>query len=245
MYIIETYGFDGATNMAYDVALGELADDVILRFYTWKNPTLSLGKHQKTDDLDFEYITAKNFDIVRRPSGGRAVLHWDEITYSVIIPKNHELFNTTVLELYNFLSELLVKGLRKVGYPVEMVEGKKKTASHVCFQTPSVYEITLNGIKVVGSAQTRTQDYILQHGSIVLTPHDEIKYCFKSTKSLDIPLIGLYDYKYVSFDDIVSGIKESFGDFFGQPKHFLNQDVLFEKINDKMHTFKIVTNESV
>lgn len=245
MYIIETYGFDGAVNMAYDVALGEIVDDVVLRFYTWKTPTLSLGRHQKTDDLDLEYIVAKNFDLVRRPSGGRAVLHWDEITYSVVVPKNQELFNTTVLELYNLLSELLVRGLRKAGYPVEMVEGRKKIASHVCFQTPSAYEIALNGIKVVGSAQTRTQDYILQHGSIILIPHDEIKYCFRSTKNLNIPLIGLYDYKYVPFDDIVSGIRESFGDFFGQTKRFINQNVLFEKINDNLHKFRVDINERI
>lgn len=71
MYFYETYGLDGALNMALDVALGEIVDDFTLRFYTWKVPTLSLGKHQNADDLDYEYINSQGYDIVRRPSGGR------------------------------------------------------------------------------------------------------------------------------------------------------------------------------
>ncbi|QAV33356.1 lipoate-protein ligase A [Fervidobacterium changbaicum] len=223
MYIFETYGFKGSKNMAIDVTLGQIANelnDAILRFYTWEVPTLSLGKHQKADDVDFEYIEKNGFDLVRRPSGGRAVLHWDEVTYSIVIPNGHELFKYGVLELYNLISKIIVNGLNRLGYPVELTEGKNKPVSHVCFQVPSTYEITLNGIKVVGSAQTRTQDYILQHGSIVLIPHEEIKHCFRSTKTLDIPLIGLYNYARREFSEIVKSLKESFEDYFGDGKEF-------------------------
>lgn len=234
LYFFETYGFDGLKNMGIDVALGvfsEKLNDVILRFYTWKVPTLSLGKHQNSDDIDVDYLKENNFDLVRRPSGGRAVLHWDELTYSVVVPKNHELFETSVLELYNLISKLLIEGLRRLGYPVELTEGKKKASTHVCFQVPSTYEITMNGVKVVGSAQTRTQDYILQHGSIVLIPHDEVKHCFKSTKNLDIPLIGLYYYQHKPMEEIAESIKLSFESRFGKART-LSKEMISEVMDN-------------
>jgi len=223
LYVFETYGLNGSKNMAVDVALGQVVNelnDVILRFYTWERPTLSLGKHQKAKDVDFDYLEENGFDIVRRPSGGRAVLHWDEVTYSIIIPRGHELFKFGVLELYNLISKIIVAGLNKLGYPVELTTGKNKPSSHICFQVPSAYEITLNGKKVVGSAQTRTQDYILQHGSIVLIPHEEIKHCFKNTKTLDVPLIGLYDHAYNEFSQIVENLKGAFENYFGKGTEF-------------------------
>lgn len=213
--------------MAWDCVLGELVNDVTLRFYSWQKPTLSLGKHQSDADLDWEYIKANDFDVVRRPSGGRAVLHWDEITYSVLVPRSSELFGMSVLQLYKLISELIVDGLRKLGYPVEIVDGRRKALTSVCFQVPSAYEIVLNGVKVVGSAQTRTGDYILQHGSIILRPHDEVKYCFKSTKDAEIPLVGLYDVFEVPTENITDSIKESFENYFG-PSKLLPLD-LFEK----------------
>jgi len=223
LYVLETYKLKGSKNMAVDVTLGQVANelnDVILRFYTWERPTLSLGKHQKASDVDFDYLEENGFDIVRRPSGGRAVLHWDEVTYSIVVPRGHELFKLGVLELYNLISKIIVAGLNKLGYPVELTTGKNKPSSHICFQVPSAYEITLNGTKVVGSAQTRTQDYILQHGSIVLVPHEEIKHCFKNTKTLDIPLIGLYDYADEEFLQIVESLKEAFENYFGKGREF-------------------------
>lgn len=228
---METYDYPGALNMAIDVAIGELTDDVFLRFYTWERPTLSLGKHQDGADIDEDYIRKSGFDVVRRPSGGRAVLHWDELTYSVIIPSTHDLFDTKVLELYNLLSGIIVDGLNDIGYPVKIVEGHRKPVSSVCFQVPSIYEVALNDIKVIGSSQTRTQRYILQHGSIVLIPHDEIKQCFKSTKHLDIPLIGLYSYVEKPMDEIAYALKSSFEKYFGRAKEL--KDGQFDEIISK------------
>lgn len=243
MYLLETYDLNGSDNMAMDVAIGELlTNEVVLRFYTWKVPTLSLGKHQKVDDLDWDFIEKNGYEVVRRPSGGRAVLHWDEITYSIIIPKSKDLFNTTVLELYNLISSLIVDGLQKIGYPVKIVEGKHKATSHVCFQVPSTYEIVLNGIKVVGSAQMRTQEYILQHGSIILKPHEEVKYCFKTTRNLDIPLVGLYDHKIIPTGQIVESLKRSFESYFGLSKAFPYEDKLNEQVLNLSQKFKIYRN---
>jgi len=239
LYFLETYSVNGVRNMAIDTALGVFSselNDIILRFYTWEVPTLSLGKHQDVDDVDFEYLERNGFDIVRRPSGGRAVLHWDELTYSVIVPKGHELAKLSVLELYNTISKILVDGLRSLGYPVEWSEGKKKPVSHVCFQVPSTYEITLNGVKVVGSAQTRTQDYILQHGSIVLIAHPEVKYCFKSTKYLDIKFVGLYDYAKKGMEEISRNLLRAFEKYFGSSKKI--SKVLFENVLEKSREYE-------
>ncbi|MGB4262097.1 MAG: biotin/lipoate A/B protein ligase family protein [Fervidobacterium sp.] len=234
LFWVKTYDYPGTLNMAVDVAIGELAHDVFLRFYTWQRPTLSLGKHQDGLDLDKDYIKMNGFDVVRRPSGGRAVLHWDELTYSVVIPNTHDLFNTKVLELYNLLSGIIVDGLNDIGYPVKIVEGHRKPVSSVCFQVPSIYEVALDDVKVIGSAQTRTQKYILQHGSIVLIPHEEIKQCFTNTKHLDIPLIGLYSYFERSIDEIADAIKNSFERYFGRSMELKNSqfDEILNRANE-------------
>lgn len=202
--------FHGTLNMAVDVAIGELLDDVVLRFYSWSRPTLSLGRHQRIDDVDWEFVERSGFDVVRRPSGGRAVLHWDELTYSVVVPSTSEFFGKSVLTLYLWISEHIVSGLGALGFPVVLSKNHSRNNSELCFKVPSAYEVLLNGSKVVGSAQMRTQKYALQHGSIVLVPHEEVRECFKSTKNLDVKLTGLYDFKFVAVDDIIAAIRRRF-----------------------------------
>ncbi len=213
MYYVYSDKLPGKLNMALDVCTGE-SQLFLLRIYTWERPTLSLGRYQKTDGINWDFIEKSGFDVVRRPTGGRAVLHWDEITYSIVVPKTQGIFELGVLEFYNFISKLLTRALNYVGYPVEFTQRHNKGNSAICFDTPAQYEITLNSVKVVGSAQMRTKDFILQHGSIVLVPHEEIKNCFHGRHD-EIKLIGLYDFKIIPFEKIVESIKQAFLEHFG------------------------------
>jgi lipoyl(octanoyl) transferase len=143
-----------------------------LRLYAWEPACLSLGYAQPVIDVDLDRLHARGWDLVRRPTGGRAVLHVDELTYSVIGPLDEPRLAGTVLESYNRLAAALVEALRLLTLPVEVQE-RAETPNHspnpACFEMPSTYEITVGGKKLVGSAQARRKEGVLQHGSLPLT----------------------------------------------------------------------------
>ncbi|PWH11957.1 MAG: octanoyltransferase [Anaerolineae bacterium] len=165
----------GAWNMAVDEAVlaaaGRGDSPPTLRLYAWSPPCLSLGYAQPFSDVDMERLTARGWDVVRRPTGGRAILHTDELTYSVTAPLDHPLMHGTILESYRRLAVALVAGVRALGIPVEMAEHMPALGAAkgpVCFEVPSAYEIVVDGKKLIGSAQARKQEGVLQHGSFPL-----------------------------------------------------------------------------
>lgn len=148
-----------------------------LRFFGWSPATLSIGYFQKAaDEVRLEEVRAQGFGFVRRPTGGRAVLHDAEVTYSIVVPESYPGLPTSVTESYRVLSEGLVRGFRALGLDAAMVslaseEEKAKFASAgsaACFDSPSWYELVVDGRKVAGSAQVRRHGAVLQHGSILL-----------------------------------------------------------------------------
>jgi lipoate-protein ligase A len=166
----------GNWNMAVDEAILECVGKGIspptLRLYAWEPACLSLGHAQPVADVDISRLKERGWDLVRRPTGGRAVLHTDEITYAVIAHKTDPHVAGTVLESYHHLSEALVAALRLLGLQVEVQAHVGKTSqipNPVCFEVPSAYEITFSGKKLVGSAQARRKEGVLQHGSLPLT----------------------------------------------------------------------------
>lgn len=164
---------DGSTNMATDHAIMEAVGDgsvlPTLRFYAWKPMCLSLGYAQKARDIDVEAVHRLGWDVVRRPTGGRAILHTDELTYSIALPQSHPLVEGDILTSYQRISRALQAGLELLGAITQTApkEGRS-TPSPVCFETPSAYEITVNSKKLIGSAQVRRQKAVLQHGSLPL-----------------------------------------------------------------------------
>ena len=165
----------GAWNMAVDEAIleavGRGGSLPTLRLYAWEPACLSLGYAQPLSDVDIPCLQARGWEMVRRPTGGRAVLHIDEITYSAIAPLNEPRVAGTVLDSYNRIAHALVEALRLLGLPVEVEErsgGPGKSPNPVCFEVPSTYEITVGGKKLVGSAQARRKEGVLQHGSLPL-----------------------------------------------------------------------------
>jgi lipoate-protein ligase A len=166
----------GAENMAVDEAILQAVCDqkspCTLRVYAWQPPCLSMGFAQPSADVDNTRLQDLEWDIVRRPTGGRAILHTDELTYALIAPDNHPDFSGGVLISYQKISKALVRTLEIVGLDVTVSSDQslpeEERQEPVCFQTPSAYEISVQGKKIVGSAQLRRRGAVLQHGTIPL-----------------------------------------------------------------------------
>ncbi len=171
---------NGARNMAVDAAIlaavSAGAAPPTLRLYGWTPLCLSLGYGQHAHEADADRLAARGWGIVRRPTGGRAILHADELTYSVALPADHPLARISVVESYRQISGALLAALEALGAQPHAealadpaAEGVNGAPSPVCFETPSHYEITVGGRKLVGSAQVRRREGLLQHGTLPLT----------------------------------------------------------------------------
>ena len=145
-----------------------------LRLYAWQPPCLSLGYAQPIADVDLSALSSFGWQLVRRPTGGRAILHTDELTYAVIAPLNESRVAGGVLESYRRLAQALLRALHLLGLPALAAQNYPlppgaQANGAVCFEVPSNYEITENGKKIIGSAQARRLSGVLQHGSLPLT----------------------------------------------------------------------------
>jgi lipoyl(octanoyl) transferase len=172
---IHTPAARGAWNMAVDEAVLETAGRAeslpTLRLYAWQPACLSLGYAQSFRDVDLDRLKSNGWDLVRRVTGGRAILHIDELTYSIAAPPDEPRLLGTVLESYQRMANALILAVRALGLPVEMEANAPPadaTRGPVCFEVPSAYEIVVDGKKLIGSAQTRKRTGILQHGSFPL-----------------------------------------------------------------------------
>jgi lipoate-protein ligase A len=171
----------GAWNMAVDEVLldgvAEGSAPPTLRFYEWAPACLSLGYFQPFEVVDLAGCSRLGVDVVRRPTGGRAILHDRELTYSVALPLRLLGSDAGVLPSYHRLSLALERGLKRLGVPVVLAPetAALPLTDHgpVCFDRPSAHEILLDGRKLVGSAQVRRATAILQHGSILIEPRIE------------------------------------------------------------------------
>jgi lipoate-protein ligase A len=166
---------DGATNMAEDEAILRAVSIGLvpptLRLYAWAPPCLSLGRGQSGGEVDRPACSRDGVDIVRRPTGGRAILHTDELTYSVIAPIDEPRLAGDIISSYRRLSLALLDGLQQLSVNAEAREMERATSNMnpVCFEVPSHYELTTSdGRKLIGSAQMRTRDAVLQHGTLPL-----------------------------------------------------------------------------
>lgn len=166
-----------AENMAVDEAIMRAISEAkaypTLRFYDWKLPTVSYGYNQEiAKQIALHKVKVKGYDYVRRPTGGRAVLHHDEITYAVISPlKNH--LQGSIIESYAAISKALKRGLSLLGIEVDFAKGnidshQQRKDANPCFSSSSRYELSYRHRKIVGSAQMRKNNVLLQHGSILL-----------------------------------------------------------------------------
>lgn len=165
----------GAANMAVDAAiLDAVSQEKVaptLRLYAWEPFCLSLGYGQRYREVDEDGLARNDWHVVRRPTGGQAILHGDELTYSVTLPMGHPLTEGDITESYRKISTALLRALTYLGLSPRADRQEnlpKGTKGPVCFEVPSHYEVTVNGKKLLGSAQMRRKSGLLQHGTLPL-----------------------------------------------------------------------------
>ena len=165
----------GRENMAADAALlaaHRPGEPPVLRLYRWDPPAVSFGYHQSPDRFDRAVLAARGWDLVRRPTGGRAILHAQELTYAVVGSSPSPLFGDTLHAVYATINRALLRFLRELGLRPDTAAGEDLAAARdtVCFQSAGRHEVTVRGRKLVGSAQRRSRGVFLQHGSILTGP---------------------------------------------------------------------------
>ncbi|MCX7597705.1 MAG: lipoate--protein ligase family protein [Armatimonadetes bacterium] len=193
----------GSWNMSVDEALLQAARQglapVTLRFYRWTPPTLSLGYFQDAGEVSLETLRQLGLGLVRRPTGGRAILHDDELTYSIVLPATAIPGGQSLGRSYRQISAALMAGLRRLGLQARMgaEEARRDNLPAACFALSTRADLTAAGHKIIGSAQVRRDGFILQHGSIPLTldreKHARVFPAREDTQKLAAKAAGLVD----------------------------------------------------
>ena len=224
--------YDSFQNMARDremVALSKKLNAPILRIYGWNRPTISLGRLQKESIiLDPEIVSCENMAVIKRPTGGRAVLHSNEVTYSFAFHGGLcETYGNTVHATYMMVSKALVAGINTLGaqatlsqgcYTREAAQAEQKLP---CYLSTIPYEVEIEGKKLIGSAQRRQSYGVIQHGSIPLDSsyRDVVEYEQGSTAlkkerrhALELKSISLKEAlgTLPSFDEVAEAIIKGF-----------------------------------
>jgi lipoate-protein ligase A len=168
----------GARNMARDVAMLEAVSDgqapPTLRLYGWDPPCLTLGRHQGVEAADLEFCSVEGIDVVRRPTGGRALLHHLELTYAVVAPLGKGPLPHGLQEAYRQICGALVRAMEALGVEAELTGGDVNLqlpgprSTVPCFEAPAGGEVVVHGRKLIGSAMRAHSSGILQHGAILL-----------------------------------------------------------------------------
>ncbi len=187
-HALETWRFlseleaDGASHMALDQALLECAADPsfppTLRFQRWAPPAVSLGRFQKAEDVDLEACAASGVEAVRRPTGGKSILHLDDFTYSLVLPA-HMSLPCGVVETYALICRGIVAALRMLGLEAVIQVGggdPYARAGAACFAASTQADVRCGNRKVCGSAQLRKGGAVLQHGSILLKDRSSLHF---------------------------------------------------------------------
>jgi lipoate-protein ligase A len=174
--LIKSDPASGSWNMAVDEAIlmavgrGEVMPT--LRLYSWEPACISLGYAQPLSDIDLGMLAKKGWNIVRRVTGGRAILHIDELTYSVCGPEDEPRLSGGILQSYQNISKAILQALVSLELPVSALAKKDMenngAKNPICFEVKSNYEISVDGKKIVGSAQARRKEGVLQHGTLPL-----------------------------------------------------------------------------
>jgi lipoate-protein ligase A len=236
---VNTGKHPGAFNMEYDESLVHSITDgnetSTVRVYGWNPPAISLGWNQRVEEIDVTMAQRDAVDIVRRPTGGRAIFHSEELTYSVamISPAKN------ILSVYNEISQALVRGLKNLGAEVTLEKSQphfpslyQSASSAACFSSSARYEIQIAGRKIVGSAQRRYvgrkgEGIVLQHGSLLLGPdhkrlinylnmrNDQERSRLKAemdNKTIDLSeALG----RTIMFDECIESVKSGFEEAWG------------------------------
>ena len=221
---IDTGANDAYTNMAIDEAILQHCKIPTLRVYSWNPKAVSVGYNQDMmKEINIDYCKKNNIEIVRRLTGGKAVFHDTEITYSFILPENNDLLPFEVNESYKIIAKALVIALKKIGINSEIKKIPEKIATPICFNSSNWYELLVNNKKISGSAQRRMDGKVLQHGPILIDfDYNKNNSIFNSDNDLDtignlkqrITSIKRELNKEISYRELAEAIKFGFKENF-------------------------------
>ena len=202
----------GKVNMELDLKMLEGAitansKDAFARFYNWSPKCISLGKNQPFE----EFYNDLGIDIVRRPTGGRALLHDKELTYCFVSPvKNGQ----SIIESYKEISDALISGFKKLGIELDYAGERSKNLRY-CMNISCGADVSYMGKKLIGSAQFRSRGYLLQHGSILYDLDFElVEKIFKQKVDRDSIITLSEIAQSFSQDDIIQALQEGFREKF-------------------------------
>ena len=193
--LIDSGNCTAAYNMALDEALAlsvrKGTAPPSLRLYGWAGPSVSLGRFQKISDIDIEYCRSRTIPVVRRPTGGMAILHDTELTYSFSVRTDRPPFSKGLIESYKSIGSTLTHALRRCGLEAEAREERERgmvlAGSPLCFQSSSYGEILIDNKKIVGAAQKRWPDGLLQQGSVPYYYNEEMmQRIFRISRDIDL-----------------------------------------------------------
>jgi len=204
----------GNFNMSFDLQLAVNCkeDEIYFRLYQWEPYTLSLGANQNIDEVDIERAKKDNIDVVHRPTGGRAILHSEELTYSVVFPLS---FGFSPKEIYQSVSEALINGLLIYDKRLDQTmleslqpnfpEILKSKSGSICFASTAKNEVKFSGKKLIGSAQKKMKNVVLQHGSILCgVKHKELIKYLKLTETSKSEIIQEMNQKTTEIETILN-----------------------------------------
>jgi lipoate-protein ligase A len=190
----------GYRQMAIDHALlesvGEGKAPPTLRFYSWRPPALTIGRFQSIRGIDLKACAHRGIEVVRRPTGGKAILHLHDFTYSIVLPLA-QVLHPSVEESYLWICRGIMVSLRILGIPAELVARSipSRDEREACFAVPAVADLACRGLKICGSAQVRKGGALLQHGSLMLREHRDILFSLFNYPSLRERKTRLEEYR--------------------------------------------------
>jgi lipoate-protein ligase A len=261
-YIWPCRSYPGDYNMAADHILARamitVIDRPLLRFFTWNPYCISLGYHQRTSNINLPLCRQNRIDVVRRPTGGRAILHAAELTYSVVHPFN----DRDTGQFYHMIHTPMVEALHVLNIPAEFEPVQadfrqiyKTDRAYACFATSARYEVEIEGKKLIGSAQRIYEQAILQHGSILLGNRHESLIDFLNFPKNKKVLMKEYIRKHtasvwqyhplISAEELALLVQEKFESYFGiQFVSFIETEFFQQKLKPGKigQEFSIQTN---
>lgn len=189
---------DADYNMALDEAISTQVKNgesgITLRFYGWRKPSVTLGIFQNLKEIDLQYCRINDIQLLRRPTGGRGILHGDELTYSFSAPAK-EFFSGGLFHTYEQLGAIFKSALKSTGIDVQMDMKRRSRAmvhTPLCFRSTSYGELTFHGKKIIGSAQKRWKEGFLQQGVIPFSvDYQIIKKVFKINDDSLVDISGI------------------------------------------------------
>jgi len=218
---------DGARDPQYNMAIDEalllsVKDEAVLRLYSWLPSGVSIGRGQSVRDVNLEEIRKLGFKLVRRPTGGSALLHpeFEEITYSIVIPKSHKIYSLSIEDSSIKIAKGIEIGLRKLGLDASVGSQADNQKISLCYLRKGYSDVLIRGKKVSGSAQVRNNNGLLQHGTLLLKFRPDV--WLKVIRVNDIELLnqrisGLYDiFGYISTSSLISYLIEGFSEALGE-----------------------------